>query len=72
MRHPVFSWHQQVHELPLAADGTSCFAETRNVSVFESFALETLRRQPRDGGPCRNGGQIQPGDVSLKFRPGLK
>lgn len=72
MRRPVLSRNQQIHELPLAADRASCFPEARDVSVFESFAPETLRGKSFDGGFGRDRRQIQPRNVSLKFRLGLK
>lgn len=72
MRGPVLAGDEQIHKLAFAADGASRFAETRNVSVPEGLALETLRGQPLDGGERRNGFEAQPRNVSLKSGAGLE
>ena len=59
MRRPVLSRDQQIHELPLAAEGASCFPETRDIPVCENFTAEALRSKTSDGDLGRNGCQIQ-------------
>ena len=60
MRGPVLSRDQQIHELPLTAEGASCFPETRNIPAGENFTVEALRSKASDGDLGRNGCQVQP------------
>ncbi len=66
MRGPVLSRDQQIHELPLTAEGASCFPETRNISAGEDFTAEALRSKALDGGLGLDRCQIQPRNVVLK------
>ena len=72
MRRAVFSWNEQVHELPFAAEGAAHFAKTGDVAVLEGFAGEAQRRQLFDSGRRRYGIQSQPCDIVVECRPGIE